>query len=115
MSQSQNPTVQLPTVQDLLARIAGLEEKIYETLAKIEDLGEKVSQLTTPRANQQREMTDEDAKRILTGDCKDLKHNEASVKLGLSYGQVYSCRGQYTFRHIHKEMMEKGIKNQWKK
>lgn len=103
MSKSEETTVQLPTVQDLLARIASLEEQ--------------VSQLTsTPvRNTQQREMTDEDAKKILTGEFAALKHNEAAQKLGLSYGQVYSCRGEYTFRHIHKKMQEQGIKNPWKK
>lgn len=96
------PSVELPSTQDLLARIVQLEEQ--------------VSHLTAPRATQQREMTDADAKSILIGEHKSLKHNEAAAKLGLSYGQIYSCRGEYTFRHIHKQLKEDPTyKNIWKK
>lgn len=95
-------TVTLPTIQELLLRIVTLEEQI--------------STISTPvRNTQQREMTDKDALNILTGECKDMKHNEASVKLGLSYGQVYSCRGKYTFRHIHTQLESQGFKNPWVK
>lgn len=82
---------------DLKARVLALEEAAKST------------------AKSEKEMTDDHARSVLTGEFKDLKHNEAAKKLGLSYGQVYSCRGEYTFRHIHKEMTEKGIKNPWKK
>lgn len=55
-----------------------------------------------------REMTDQDARRILpTGDLAKASHKDAAATLGLSYAQVYSCRGQYTFKHIHKEVTEK--------
>lgn len=100
---TETPTVQLPTIQELLGRIAALEEQVTQLTS------------TPVRNTQQREMKDEDARMILTGEYSSLKHNEAAQKLGLSYGQVYSCRGEYTFRHIHKEMASKGIKNPWKK
>ena len=51
-----------------------------------------------------REMTDDDARRVLIGDLKEKSHKVAAEELGLSYAQVYSCRGFYTFKHIHKEI-----------
>jgi hypothetical protein len=48
-------------------------------------------------------MTEEDARRVLMGDLKDESHKAAAEKLGLSYGQVYSCRGGYTFKAVYKE------------
>lgn len=62
-----------------------------------------------------REMTEDDARRILEGDLKDKKHQGAADALGLSYGQVYSCRLEYTFKPLHKAMRESGFKNNWKK
>jgi hypothetical protein len=62
-----------------------------------------------------REMTDDDAKRVLNGDLKDEPHKAAAEKLGLSYGQVYSCRGEYTFKHILKALKAEGFKNRWVK
>ncbi len=62
------------------------------------------------------EMTDEDARRIMNSDLKVLKHKEAGEKLNLSYGQIYSCRRGFTFKHIHKELAAiAGYKNAWMK
>lgn len=47
-----------------------------------------------------REMTDEDARRVKFGDLKGMSHKSAAKELGLSYGQVYSAREGYTFKHI---------------
>jgi len=47
-----------------------------------------------------RDMTIEDAERIILGDMKKLSHKEAAKELGLSYGQIYSARGGYTFKEI---------------
>ena len=89
------------------------------TVEMFNELTRRVTELETllTKANEksQKEMTDEHARNILNGECKDLKHNEAAQKLGLSYGQIYSCRGEYTFRHIHKELQSKGWVNPWKK
>lgn len=68
-----------------------------------------------PRNEAQREMTDADCVRILSGDLKDLKHGVAAKQLGLSYGQVYSARLEFTFKHIHKAMKAEGVKNAWAK
>lgn len=92
-----------------------LPEIVVQLTARIEALEKKIEELTKPKNEAQREMTDDDAKRILTGDLKDKKHKEAAEALGLSYGQVYSCRGEYTFKHIHKELKAAGFKNPWVK
>lgn len=77
---------------------------------------EKLEATAQPVRNEaQREMTDDDARRILTGDLKATKHKDAAATLGLSYGQVYSCRLEFTFKHIHKEMKDAGTKNEWAK
>lgn len=90
-----------------------------EALARIEDLSHKLEELTNrpqapARNNAQREMTDEDAMRIMNGDLRDAAHNEAASKLGLSYGQVYSARLGYTFKHVHKELSgDPKYRNKW--
>lgn len=89
---------------------------IAELTALVLELQQRVIALETPKATNtsQREMTDDDARRILNGDLKDTKHKEAGEKLGLSYGQIYSCRLGYTFKAIHKELSQvQGYKNSW--
>lgn len=103
VTDSSVPTVELPTVQQLLIRIADLQTRI-----------EALETVPKQQPKEQKEMSDADALAILTGEFASLKHNEAAQKLGLSYGQVYSCRLEYTFRHIHKDLVTKGFKNPWK-
>jgi len=89
---------------------------LAELTALVLELQQRVIALETPKATNtsQREMTDDDARRILNGDLKDTKHKEAGEKLGLSYGQIYSCRLGYTFKAIHKELSQvQGYKNSW--
>jgi hypothetical protein len=89
---------------------------IAELTALVLELQARIVALETPKATNtsQREMTDDDARRILNGDLKDMKHKEAGEKLGLSYGQIYSCRLGYTFKAIHKELGAiAGYKNSW--
>lgn len=91
-----------------------------ELTALVLELQARVVTLETaakPKSNtSQREMTDDDAKRILNGDLKDTKHKEAGEKLNLSYGQIYSARLGFTFKHIHKELSQvQGYKNAWMK
>lgn len=86
-----------------------------------EELVERVAQLEAALAKKRgtastREMTDEDARRILNGDLRDASHKKAAETLGLSYGQVYSARLEYTFKHIHKELRAiEGYKSAWVK
>lgn len=82
-----NPA-EVVTLETLQARIVSLETKI--AAIKVRDRGPK----------SERSMTDDDAQRVKFGDLKDLAHKEAAKELGLSYGQVYSARCEYTFNHI---------------
>ena len=51
-----------------------------------------------------RDMTDADARSVLTGPQAELGHKDAARVLGLTYSQVYSCRLGHTFKHVHKEL-----------
>lgn len=90
---------------------------IAELTALVLELQARVVVLETPKTTtnvSQREMTDDDARRILNGDLKDTKHKDAGEKLNLSYGQIYSCRLGYTFKAVHKELSQiAGYKNSW--
>jgi hypothetical protein len=78
----------------LVSRIETLESLIKETSRPVRDRGPESS----------RDMTDDDARQVIFGELKDLKHKDAAIKLGLSYGQIYSARGCYTFKNIHAEL-----------
>lgn len=104
-------TVKNPTLADILASLQAQKERLDAIATRVQALEEA----SKPTNKSDKEMTDADALAILTGEHKDLKHNDAAKKLGLSYGQIYSCRGEYTFRHIHKTLKEQGFKNPWKK
>jgi hypothetical protein len=101
----------VPTLAELFARIEAITAGHADLAARIA----KFEADARPSNKSDREMTDDDAKRILNGDLKDLKHNDAAKKLGLSYGQIYSARGEYTFRHVHTALKAQGFKNPWKK
>jgi hypothetical protein len=92
---------------------------LADLTARVLQLQERLAVLETPKPSNnasQREMTDDDARRIMNGDLKDVKHKEAAEKLNLSYGQIYSCRLGYTFKAIHKELsLIAGYKNPWVK
>ncbi len=86
--------------------------KIETLMADIKALTERVETLETKVANikvrdrgpaSERAMTRDDAERVINGDLKDFKHKEAAKELGLSYGQIYSARGGYTFKDIKVE------------
>jgi hypothetical protein len=81
--------------------------ELLESNAKLADVIKKVNELVQ-KANvkrdrgpaSQREMTDADAIRVISGDLKDTKHKQAAEALGLSYGQVYSARIGATFKTV---------------
>jgi hypothetical protein len=79
-------------------------EAIVEKQGKlIEELSVRLEKLETRKGPaSQREMTLEDAERIINGDLKETSHKKAAEILGLSYGQVYSARGGYTFKTVQK-------------
>lgn len=79
-----------------------LTEMVTALTKKVTDLESRLDALKSrdrgPAST--RSMTEEDAKRIMLGDLKDVSHKKAAEELGLSYGQIYSARGGYTFKHI---------------
>jgi hypothetical protein len=82
-------------------KLAELEIIVVNLQAKVVELETKINTLSVKKGPAStREMTVEDAEKILTGEHKELSHKIAAEKLGLSYGQIYSCRGGYTFKNI---------------
>ena len=79
---------ELVTIETIAARLTELEAKV--AALPVRDRGPK----------SERAMTDEDAQLVKFGRLKDHSHKAAAKELGLSYGQIYSCRGGYTFNHI---------------
>lgn len=92
------------SMDDLVSMITSLQERVTA-----------LESSTKSNPSTAREMTDDDARMILNGIHAASKHKVAAEALGLTYGQVYSCRGEYTFKHIHKELKEAGFKNTWAK
>ncbi len=64
-------------------------------------------------SSMKRDMTDDDAIQVMTGDFKDFNHKTAAEAMALTYAQVYSCRFEYTFKHVHKQLRDAGWKNPW--
>lgn len=88
--------------------IKDVAEKINEIIHKVNDLkassggsGDTVRDIKSDRP-----MTEDDARRVLIGDLKDMSTKEAALELGLSYGQIYSCRKGFTFKKVYKEFRE---------
>ena len=77
----------------------------HEIVSKINEMIAIINKSSDRRGpKSQREMTDDDARRLLYGDLKDVPHKKAAEDLNLSYAQVYSMRKGFTFKHIHVEM-----------
>jgi hypothetical protein len=103
-------------------------DKVTEALtafgARLEEFGARLDALRAEfdawgegnkSSPDKRPMTNADARRVMTGDAKDLDHKTAAEKVGLTYAQVYSCRLEFTFKGVHKELRDEGWKNPWKK
>lgn len=91
--------------------VSQLENIIGHLVEIIEHLDERLDALeATPKRDRgpksTRDMTEDDARRLILGDLKDLSHKKAAQKLGLSYGQVYSARGGYTFKNVTDEKLK---------
>ena len=103
---SSNTDKVVPTVTNVKVKIETLGEKAT-TAQLIEKVNEIISKVNSIKVRDrgpksERSMTDEDARRCKFGDLKDKSHKEAAKVLGLSYGQIYSARGGYTFNHVKK-------------
>ena len=90
--------------------IAKLDEnaKLKEIVAKLNEVIEKLNTTKATKVRDrgpesERDMTEDDARRILLGDMKDVAHKKAAEELGLSYGQIYSARKGFTFKGVYKE------------
>jgi len=88
---------------EMIEAILALNTLTAAMAAQIATLESEVAELKTkgrggPKS--ERPMTEADAYRVKFGDLKDMKHKEAAEAAGLSYGQVFSCRGSYTFKHV---------------
>ena len=93
-----------------IIEIAKLDEsaKLKDVIAKVNELIERINNGKNAKVRDRgpdstREMTEDDARRILLGDMKDVAHKKAAEELGLSYGQIYSSRKGFTFKGIYKE------------
>jgi len=104
METTQVEAVRSMTNKEMVIAIVELQKQVAELIAS----------KTSSSKTDGKEMTDDDARRILTGDLADKKHKDAASALGLTYGQIYSCRLEFTFKHIHKEMKDSGKVNPYK-
>lgn len=93
------------------ARFKALEERIDAIDGKFK---EKIKEGNGRGPLSTREMNEDDARRIMLGDLKDKSHKDCAQELGLSYGQIYSARGGYTFKGIYAER-EKALKEKAQK
>jgi len=103
-------------VQEISNSIELLENgsKMKDIIQKLNEIIEKVNKNDNQRASgdtvrdikSDRAMTEEDARSILLGDLKDHSTKSAALELGLSYGQIYSCKKGFTFKKVYKEFRE---------
>jgi hypothetical protein len=82
---------------------------MQQLIAAVEALTARVTALEAANVPRDRgpksttTMTELHAFRVKFGDLKDTKPKEAATLLGLSYGQIFSARGGYTFKQVTKD------------
>lgn len=81
-----------------------LAEKLNEVIEALNQVANRPTRDRGPKSK--RDMIREDAWRVRFGDLADVSTKEAAKKLGLSYGQVYSARGEYTFKDVTADEFE---------
>lgn len=97
-------------LNEVIRAVEELQKLVASHATEVESLRDQVAKLVDGKQRgpkTDRPMTDMDAYRVKFGDLVELNHKEAAAKLGLSYGQVFSCRGGYTFKHIRNGVMPK--------
>lgn len=107
MSNSDNVTSETVSNETAVLEVSGLEilpegSKLPEIISKVNEVIQKVNSIKVrdrgPKSS--RSMTQEDATKVQKGGkLEKLSHMEAAKELGLSYGQIYSCRNGYTFQN----------------
>lgn len=84
------------------AKLGEIDLFVEEHEEDIEELKTKVDAIKVrdrgPKST--RVMTRHDAWRVIHGDLKGTTHKTAAKVTGLSYGQIYSARGEYTFKGV---------------
>ena len=95
---------------EVLAETAKLKDVIAKMNEIIEVLNTRPVSSRDRGPDSTREMTEDDARRLLLGDLAAKNHKDAAQELGLSYGQVYSARKGFTFKSIYKEWRDAGNK-----
>lgn len=100
-------TAEAPSTEVTVAttEIATLPDgaSLKDVIAKVNELVTKANSKRDRGPTSKREMTEDDARRVMLGDLKDTAHGKAAETLGLSYGQVYSARGGFTFKKVYAE------------
>jgi hypothetical protein len=92
---------------ELRARVETLEITVARLVALVDGRNRS--------APTKRNMRDEDALAVLTGEFREMDHKQAASAIGLTYAQVYSCRLGFTFKHVHKELRMAGVELPWKR
>lgn len=118
-----NEVATLAGIVELIQNLMGFDESdpegpFFSELTALKAHVEELDVLVKGRnksAAVKRNMTDADALSVLTGEYKDDAHKIAAEKIGLTYAQVYSCRMEYTFKHVLHELRKTEWKNPWKK
>ena len=89
-------------IQEIIPETIG---ELFEYIKKRFDaLEERTTKSAVKHGNAStRQMVEDDARRVILGDLKDKAHKACAIELGLSYGQIYSARGGYTFKAINAE------------
>lgn len=90
------------TMKQLSEELELVKNDLLILKAQLEQLQESSVKRNAPKS--ERNMVEIDAYRILVGDLKDASHKEAAKVLSLSYGQIYSCRKEFTFKSVHYEI-----------
>lgn len=100
-------------IVEIVNEIGKLDDnaKLKDVIAKVNEIIEFVNSSKGSKGRDRgpdstREMTEDDARRILLGDLASKSHKDAATELGLSYGQIYSARKGFTFKGVYKEFRE---------
>lgn len=104
------------SIKDLSVALIDTSAKLNMTMLaeKLNEVIEKINAINAPGTHKprnrgpasQRQMTEQDAERVMLGDMKDLSHMEAAQELGLSYGQIYSARKGFCFKPTYQKMVK---------
>jgi len=105
-NQIENVEVEVQNVIELLNETSKLKDvviKLNEVIDFINKNGPLNNGSSVKDIKSERAMNEDDAKRILLGDLKAYSNKDCAKELGLSYGQIYSCRKGFTFKKVYKE------------